>query len=277
MATNTHLNRIVQGLWIGSQLSQIEVACISSYLKQGHEFHLYAYSSFPNLPKGAVWKDANEIIPEQDIFTYEKGPGKGSYAAFANLFRYKLLFEKGGWWSDMDFICLKPLPKPSRMFIAAEWKTQPSRWSGAIRTRLTQLERLGWRLKIIKSNINFSKPCNGLIFCNPHNPILEQAYTIAKSQSTANLSWGDTGPNLINQLLTETDSDKYIIGLPELFLPVGGYQVKIFFDSCSPTILNNSYTVHIYNELWRRMGKSKEGPFPAGSLIEQILQDVIDC
>ena len=28
---------------------------------------------------------------------------------FPNLFRYKILFEKGGIWADLDFLCLRPL------------------------------------------------------------------------------------------------------------------------------------------------------------------------
>jgi mannosyltransferase OCH1-like enzyme len=29
----------------------------------------------------------------------------GSYAGFADHFRYKLLLEKGGWWPDLDMPC----------------------------------------------------------------------------------------------------------------------------------------------------------------------------
>jgi len=50
--------------------------------------------------------DGNQIIPEHEAFTYKNGPGSGSYSAFSNLFRYKLLAQKGGWWIDMDMVCL---------------------------------------------------------------------------------------------------------------------------------------------------------------------------
>jgi hypothetical protein len=57
--------------------------------------------------------DANEIIPKEQVFAYKNknkyGHGKGSYAGFSDIFRYKLLYEKGGWWVDMDVTCLKPL------------------------------------------------------------------------------------------------------------------------------------------------------------------------
>jgi len=65
------------------------------------------YKKVKGLPKRIVLKDAREILPWDRIFTYKKGRGKGSIAAFSNLFRYVLLFKKGGWWSYMDVVCLK--------------------------------------------------------------------------------------------------------------------------------------------------------------------------
>ena len=42
-----------------------------------------------------------------DIFRYRDN---GSYAGFANFFRYELLRKRGGWWVDLDTICLRPFP-----------------------------------------------------------------------------------------------------------------------------------------------------------------------
>lgn len=65
------------------------------------------------MPSGTVLKNADEILPAQAIFRYETGNqfghGKGSLAGFSDIFRYKLLYEYGGWWTDMDITCLQPL------------------------------------------------------------------------------------------------------------------------------------------------------------------------
>ena len=37
------MSKIVQSLWIGEYLSSLEIMCIKSFLKKGHEFHLYTY------------------------------------------------------------------------------------------------------------------------------------------------------------------------------------------------------------------------------------------
>jgi len=108
-------NRRVHGLWIGSELSKLELLTIRSFLRHGHEFHLWLYQSLATpLPPGVVVEDANEIIPQSRIIRkadtdIETGVGKGSYSSpFSDLFRYKLLYEKGGYWVDMDVTCLRP-------------------------------------------------------------------------------------------------------------------------------------------------------------------------
>ena len=107
-------NKIVNALWIGKKLSVTELLTIKSFLQNGHSFVLWAYDKIETtLPEGTILKDASEIIPRDKVFSYkfsnQFGHGKGSYAGFSDVFRYKLLFENGGWWTDMDVTCLKPL------------------------------------------------------------------------------------------------------------------------------------------------------------------------
>ena len=102
----------VNALWIGSSLSNVELLSIYSFIKNGHTFTLWAYDKIETpLPEGLIVKDASEIIPRENVFCYKYtnqfGHGKGSYAGFSDIFRYKLLYEYGGWWVDMDVTCLK--------------------------------------------------------------------------------------------------------------------------------------------------------------------------
>ena len=107
-------NKIVHSLWVGNTLSKLELLTLSSFIASGHTFHLWLYEPLSTpLPSGVEVKDASEIIPKDRVFNYRFasnfGHGKGSYAGFSDIFRYKLLYEKGGWWVDMDVTCLKPL------------------------------------------------------------------------------------------------------------------------------------------------------------------------
>lgn len=107
-------NKIVQGLWIGEQLGLMEQLTLASFVKKGHTFHLYVYNDLKTpLPKGVELKNADAILPKEKVFAYKNknqyGHGKGSVSGFSDIFRYKLLYEKGNWWVDMDVTCLQPL------------------------------------------------------------------------------------------------------------------------------------------------------------------------
>ena len=88
----------------------MEQLSMASFLRNGHPFHLYVYDDLPGVPKGVVLKDANQIIPERKIFKYKDFD---SCAGFSNLFRYRLLLEKGSYWADLDVVCLRPFSADS--------------------------------------------------------------------------------------------------------------------------------------------------------------------
>lgn len=122
-------NRIVHGLWIGPALSSLEKLTIRSFQAQGHEFHLWIYDEVSEVPSGTVLEDANDVVERRRVFRYRendphRGLGKGSLAGFSDIFRYRLLFEKGGWWADMDVTCLRPLDFESP-YVFREHETLP--------------------------------------------------------------------------------------------------------------------------------------------------------
>jgi hypothetical protein len=68
------MNKTIQGLWIGSELSVMEQLSISSFLLNGHHYHLYVYEEVKYIPSGTVVMDASEILPSSRIFQYKHRP-----------------------------------------------------------------------------------------------------------------------------------------------------------------------------------------------------------
>src|SRR5579871_2409618 len=104
-----------QAFWHGPPLNMCHWACLQSFLGLGHELHLYTYGSRP-VPEGVVLRDANEILPESELF-YFQNPNSHQYdlGPFSDLFRFKLLLDRGGWYVDLDTICLSAtFPKIER-------------------------------------------------------------------------------------------------------------------------------------------------------------------
>jgi hypothetical protein len=93
-------NLLVQGFWSGP-LTTMERLSMRSFLSNGHEFHLYSYGEIKGIPEGAVLCDAAEIVPESEVATFRCA------AQFSDYFRIALLYKKGGWYVDLDTICLQ--------------------------------------------------------------------------------------------------------------------------------------------------------------------------
>lgn len=97
--------------WHGKPLPRMHAACLQSFIDCGHHVELYAYDEL-EAPAEVTIVDAARILPRSRIFTYRRGPGAGSVAAFSNLFRYTLLLQAGGWWIDADVACPgNPIPE----------------------------------------------------------------------------------------------------------------------------------------------------------------------
>ena len=90
--------------------------CLRSFTRySGTTVHLYSYDpNFDPKIQGCVCHDANEYLPHE---LYERVRsaneraygGRCGYREGADLFRYKLLYEKGGWYFDTDCLLLRPL------------------------------------------------------------------------------------------------------------------------------------------------------------------------
>ncbi|MCO5260548.1 MAG: hypothetical protein M9916_10425 [Crocinitomicaceae bacterium] len=113
-------------LWIGEKLGKTELLTLLSFKEHGQIINIWTYTPIKNLPDGFVQRDANEIIPKEKVFKYSDKSkidwGKGSYAGFSDVFRYKLLYEYGGWWVDMDVTCFKPFNIDAPYFFRNHWK-----------------------------------------------------------------------------------------------------------------------------------------------------------
>lgn len=118
----------VHGLWIKGGLSSLELLTVYSYCAQGYQFVLWTYNDpgLYNLPEGASVADAREVLPENRVFCYKYsnqfGHGKGSYAGFSDIFRYKLLYEKGDGGQIWMYVA------------CSEWTLMTNTFSGIVRT-----------------------------------------------------------------------------------------------------------------------------------------------
>ena len=106
----------VMGLWIGDHLPASVRLSMVSFLAHGHQYRLYAYQKFDNIPSGVELRDANEILPKEHVYKI----GWRGYSPFSDWFRWELLSREVGWWVDTDCVCLKPLDIAGELVVGME-------------------------------------------------------------------------------------------------------------------------------------------------------------
>ncbi len=231
-------NQVIQGLWIGTELSAMERMCINSFLRNGHRFHLFVYSDVKNIPAGTVVKDGEEVLPASAIFRYRDN---GSYSGFSNFFRYELLWKYGGWWVNLDTICLRPFQFADDYVIGSE----PVAAGG-------------------------SHPISGVIKAPAHSALMQYLTEVCRGKDRASLSWGETGPKLVAEAIGRLSLEDHVQA-SDAFCPVGWYDWDQVIEPEPPITLGApSVAIHLWNEMWRRHGRDKNAVYHPECLYERL-------
>jgi len=236
MRRSRFMSDIIQGLWVGNELSVMEQLSIASFLRNGHEYQLYVYDDLKNIPSGTTIKDGNEILPASRIFQYKQ---QASYSGFSNFFRYKLVLERGGWWVDTDTICLKTFDFEAEYVFSSEFAM------GEV---------------FINSGI-FKAP--------PGSDVMSYAWRVCESKDPERIIWGETGPRLMAAAVREFSLESYTQA-PEVFCPIGYADWhKVLEPDAELKLSDRSYAIHLWNERWRAAGQDKNATYPADCLYEE--------
>lgn len=125
--SKSHQKPTFQGFWHGPPLGELNLACLRSFVDLGYSFEIYTYEEF-DLPSGVISRDAEKIIPFKDLFYFDNvGSNARDLGPFSDLFRFKLLSERGGWWVDVDTICLSEnIPKIDRAWAQEQPEVDPT-------------------------------------------------------------------------------------------------------------------------------------------------------
>jgi len=213
----------------------MEQLCIRSFLYHGHEFHLYAYEPPAGLPEGVILQNAAVIVQPSKVFKYAD---RDTYSGFSNLFRYKLLLEKGGFWVDMDMVCLAPIVFSQAHLFAEQF---PGELASCI----------------IKAPAG--------------SQVMAKCYQYAAGRDRKALYWGETGPRLLQAAVEH--SGLLDEALPsQVFCPIPYPQHDVFTQAGSAARyadqIKPALAVHLWNELWRKQNKDKNGQYADSSLYE---------
>ena len=237
----------MNALWIGNPLTKVEHLCLKSFVENGHTVHLYTYDKIGNIPDGVIIKDGNEILDKSEIYTYKNG----SVSAFSNLFRFTVLYKKGGYWIDTDLLCVKPINYKEEFVFSSE----------------------------TNSNYNVNNITSSFIKLPKGSKEALEAINILKERKKDVLSgkihWGE-GPRTVKHIVKKFNLEKYILPWQST--------CSCFYDHW-PSIFDTRYNfpqaickvedippemscIHLWNELLRSKNVNKNDTFDPNSLFE---------
>lgn len=222
--------------WHGRPLSKIEILSMSSFLYYGHEFHLYTYDKYKDLPDGVILHDANEILDRSEIFEFEN-----SYAMFADIFRYKLLRKNNDFcWVDLDCICL------SEDFL--------------------DFFSLGCFFGEHQGGIL----ANGVMYAKKYPKLLlflEKRSSLIKKEK---MTWSSTSTALLSEAVKKFGLEKYVLE-ENVFYEIKYEELhKPFYKEYTNEIferLKNKKIIHLWNSGFTREGFNP-GTFEQGSFLD---------
>src|SRR5262249_53705507 len=169
------------------------------------------------------------------------GFGKGSPAAFGNLFRYKLLAERGGWWVDTDVVCLSDAIPDYRQFAARQD-------DGFVNNAVMRFE--------------------------PRHPVMLRCLELAAAKGRS-VRWGDTGPLLLTEVMRDLGETQDIFAA-SICYPIHHADA---LDVLRPSMLevatarsSGSQFVHLWNQTLTHAGVRKTYLPPRGSLLRQLVE-----
>jgi hypothetical protein len=231
----------VHMLWVDGALSPLEQLSCVSFLRNGYRVQLWTYGALTGVPPGVLVQDASQILSAGRLF---RDP-EGSLAAFSDLFRYWVLSEQGGLWSDMDVICLTPS------------RELRSRLAGGF---LVTEHARDWRRRQVTNN---------LIFAPQPQPggIIDLARAVAERFDPSRLSWGDCGPRLLTALVKTYPRLRPALMDPDFANPFPSRAFPHAVLTPGAQLAANAAFLHCYNERWRKLGVDKSAPWHPESIL----------
>jgi mannosyltransferase OCH1-like enzyme len=219
----------LRSFWVGSSLSSINRISINSFIKHGNEYELFVYGPVADLPEGAALRDAREIMDEQEVFAYADGFGKGSFAACSNIFRYRLLSLRGGWWVDADVVCLKPFNEISEYLFVPE--QQP-------------------REQIVGSY---------MIKTPADDPVMRYCLSNCSARKKNEIRWAEIGPMLLTEAVHHSGMQSFVASKDE-YNPLNWIE---FHDLFAPRgeVPECARVIHLWNQMWRHHGLDPDADY----------------
>ncbi len=240
--------------WMGN-LSIYEIANIESFIDNGFKVNIWTYDmnlDFQHLQNKLKIKDASIILDKNLLYRFNQGKQKSSMSSFSNIFRFELLKKYGGWWFDMDCICIKGVEEFKNLTLENDFI-------------------------IGRERVNYTG--SSVLFFSDEDlldRLIEATWEIINSNNYT-FFWGEIGPDLISEIVLKRNLMNETLD-PSLFYRISADKFYLLFkrfpstNSIVELNLQNSFIVHTWNEMFKRYFIKKTKLPPTNSYLYDHLK-----
>ena len=256
----------IQGLWIGSSLSEFEILSIRSFQRAGHPFRLFTYGNVKGIPDGVIVEDGSAVLNCALLEPFLRP--RASLAKFADWFRWQLLASRGGYWVDLDMICLRPFTFRQEVI----YGYQQGRLPQVAVLRFPAGHIIPTRMADLSAN-----PHQALAGDPLGRRVRKTWYRLRRADRTR-VRWGEGGGNdTFHQILQQEGLAG--AGLPfTVFYPIHHVHWEAIFDQTlvqDLTPFQETRGLHLWNEMVRGYGDKEAVIRSAGPSLYDSLRDLI--
>lgn len=254
----------IASLWVGSDLSWLEILCIQSFLDNGHAFTLYTVEAIKGVPKGAQLRPASDVYhpPPFDIADNDRH----RVAVYSDIFRLKLIRQQPVIWADLDALCVRPFDFPSPyVFAKSKRDTYP--------TGVLGLPADAPVLSALHDFVVSDNPTQPWRGARLHR---QNAARVAAGETWGieALKWGVSGPLSFGHFLEQTGEARHAMA-PQVLYPLAPEELWMLH---APSIATaqiegpETRSVHIYGHQKKTMALEFGGLPRAGSYLDRLCQ-----
>jgi hypothetical protein len=228
------MSEVFQSFWHGGEISPLAWLSLSTFVDKGHDVRVYCYDDL-DLPPGVTGLSANSVVDRSELRRVH-----GSIAPFADLFRYRLLWDAGGWWIDTDVMLTGRVAGAPDIAFAEE---EP----GAVNVAVLKVP--------------------------PRHPLLAGILGELNGVDIADLPYSATGPDMFTRHVSKLGMQSRCLDTQDVY-PIHWLEAfKFLLPECQSEIetrVKTSTFVHIWNGMFRDWGFSFDRHAPiAGSFLDK--------
>lgn len=227
----------VNFVWIGSQLGEVQAACLRSFLKHGFEVVLHSFQDIDDAPEGVTRFDAHQLMDEKEIFIHKKS---GRFAICSDVYRLRILKNNLGLYCDCDMFCLKPFQiEPYMMGLDND---------AVVNTAVLNLPQNSDLLKKLLENSENPRFVPHWIPARRRAKILLRSF-LFREPTHRHLPWGVIGPYALTRFVEELGFEDRVKPIDQYY-PLSGEHLSLLHEKglrLADITTPRSQMLHLFN------------------------------